>query len=195
MLNDTLIVFDSETGGLDHKIHSLLTVAFLVIKKNKVVERREWKIKHPTYHVTEEAMKINGIDLKKFDKVAIDKERAGREIVKFLSKHCSKESKGLFVGQNTIFDKNFLETFLSGLMNKELLTTYKEIINHRFIDLISITAFLNMAELLDTKGLGLDKVIDKLQLNVKARHTAMDDAEVTWEALQRMIQLVKPGEV
>lgn len=191
MLDDTLVVIDGETGGLDPKVHSLLTLALLVVKNNKIVVRKEWKIKHSTYHITDEAMKINGIDLNTLDRVGISKEQAGREIVKFLSKHCSKESKGLFVGQNTIFDINFLDVLLKSLNDENLYNEYKSLMNHRYIDLISITAFLNMANIIKTDGLGLDKVIEALQLSVKARHTALDDAEVTWAGLQHMIGLVQ----
>ena len=164
----------------------------MVMKDDKIIDKKEWKIKHTTYHVTKEALDINKIDINEFDKEAMNKEKVGREIIEFLSKYCSNEQKGMFVGQNTIFDKNFLEVFLGSLENKSRIENYYKIITHRYIDIMSITAFLNMANLIDTDGLGLDRVINYFNLDVQARHTALDDARLTFEGLQKMIQLVKP---
>ncbi|PLS19120.1 hypothetical protein CVD28_01560 [Bacillus sp. M6-12] len=191
MLNETLIVIDTETGGLHPKEHSLLTVGLIVVQNLQVVEQKEWKIKHSTYHVTGKSLEVNGINILEFDKEAMDKEQVGKEIMEFLSKYCTKKNKGIFVGQNTIFDKNFLEAFLQSLKDTTRFELYQKIIGHRYIDLMSITAFLNLAEVIDTKGIGLDAVIEKFGLQVEARHTALDDARLTFEGVLQMIQLVK----
>lgn len=191
MLKDILIFTDVETGGLNPKQHSLLTVAFVIVQNNEVVNKKEWKVKHPTYHVTTNALEVNGIHLVEHDKEAIDREQVGSEMIEFLSQYCSEEKKGILVGQNTVFDKNFIEAFLLGLIDLSNWAEYKKIISHRYIDLISITAFLNMAGVIETEGLKLDNVIKALNLEVKARHTAMDDAEVTWQGMSHMLQLVK----
>lgn len=192
MENQTLIFIDAETTGLNPKLHNLLTLALMVVKDNKLVAKKEWKIKHLTYHVTEEALKVNGIDINEHDKVAQDKELVGREIIKFLNQHCNPEKRAMLVGQNTIFDKNFLETFLAGL-NNERLTAYNKLVTHRYIDLMSITAFLNLAGVIKTEGIGLDAIIKHFDIPVKARHTALDDARMTIEGLYKMIQLLNPN--
>lgn len=190
MLKDTLIVIDTETGGLNPKENSLLTVALMVVKNKEVIAQNEWKIKHASYNVSARAMEVNGIDLVEHDKEATHAEVAGEEMIAFLEAYCSKEEKGMLVGQNTIFDKNFLEGFFSSLKNKTLMGAYYRLVSHRYIDLMSITAFLNLSGVLDTDGLSLDAVIESLNLEVKARHTATDDARLTWEALLRLTELM-----
>jgi DNA polymerase III subunit epsilon len=190
LFNETLIFIDTETGGLNPKEHSLLTVALIVVQDNKLVDQKEWKVKHSTYHVTGKSLEVNGININDFHKEAMDKEEVGKEIIHFLSKYCSKKKKGIFVGQNTIFDKNFLEAFLQSLTNKVPFHDYQKIIGHRYIDLMSITAFLNMAGIIETNGIGLDAVIEKFGLQVEARHTALDDARLTKEGLYKMIELI-----
>lgn len=190
MLKDTLIVTDSETGGLNPKENSLLTLALMVVKNKEVVAQKEWKIKHDTYNVSAGALEVNGIDLVNHGKEATEAEVVGEEIIAFLEEHCSKEEKGMLVGQNTIFDKNFIEAFFVSLKNKELLRAFYRLVSHRYIDLMSITAFLNLSGVLNTDGLSLDAVIEALNLDVKARHTATDDARLTWEALLRLTELM-----
>lgn len=190
MLNDTLIVIDTETGGLDPKEHSLLTLALMVVKNKEVIAQKEWKIKHSTYNTTAKALEVNGIDLVKHDKEATESKVVAEEVLGFLQEHCSKEDKGLLVGQNTIFDKNFLESFFGSMNDSSLVSAYYKLVSHRYIDLMSITAFLNLSGVLYTDGLGLDKVIEALNLDVVARHTATDDARLTWEALSRMTELM-----
>lgn len=190
MLKDTLIVTDSETGGLNPKENSLLTLALMVVKNKEVVAQKEWKIKHDTYNVSAGALEVNGIDLVKHGKEATEAEVVGEEIIAFLEEHCSKEEKGMLVGQNTIFDKNFIEAFFVSLKNQELLRAFYRLVSHRYIDLMSITAFLNLSGVLNTDGLSLDAVIEALNLDVKARHTATDDARLTWEALLRLTELM-----
>ena len=159
MLKDTLIVIDTETGGLNPKDNSLLTVALMVVKNKEVLSQKEWKIKHASYNVTAKAMEVNGINLVEHDEDATEAETVAEEIIELLQEHCSKESKGMLVGQNTIFDKNFLEAFFASLNNKELMSAYYRVVSHRYVDLMSITAFLNLSGVLDTEGLSLDDVI------------------------------------
>lgn len=191
MLNNPLIVIDTETGGTNPNEHSLLTVALMVVKNHEIVDFKEWKIKHSTYCVTSKALEINGIDIKQHDKEAMVAKEVAKQINLFISKHCSKQNKGILVGQNTIFDKNFIETFLSSVGSTYLEEFYR-LVSRRYIDLMSITAFMNMTGVLDTDGLGLDAVIKELDLPVKARHTALDDAQLTLLGLYKMIQFINP---
>jgi len=191
MLKDTLLFIDTETGGLDPSTHSLLTVAIGVVKEGNLLELREWSIKHGTYNVTAGAMAVNKINLQEHDAASTDKEAVALEILEFISKYCSKESKGVLVGQNTVFDKNFLEAFFAGLKNRNAIWDYRKIVSHRYIDLMSITAFLNDADVLNTPGLKLDDLISELGLKAESRHTAIDDVRVTYEAYCKMLDLVR----
>ncbi|MEQ8198765.1 MAG: exonuclease domain-containing protein [Clostridiaceae bacterium] len=191
MLKDTLLFIDTETGGLDASTHSLLTVAIGVVQERKLLELREWSIKHGTYNVTAGAMAVNKINLLEHDAASTDKEAAALEILEFISKYCSKESKGVLAGQNTMFDKNFLETFLAGLKNRNAIWEYRKIVSHRYIELMSITAFLNDAGVLNTPGLKLDDLISESGLKVQSRHTAIDDVRVTYKAYCKMLDLIR----
>ncbi len=197
MLNRTLVVVDTETGGLIPTEHSLLTVAFLIVQDMSLVAKREWKIKHKTWNVTTGALGINGINLVEFEKEALDGITVASEMISFLRQYCTEENRGILVGQNTVFDRDFIRFFLERTYGVcDGLTYFQwfdKIIDRRYIDLMSITAFMNLASMIDTDGLGLDKVIEVLGIPMEGRHTALGDAISVYEALSTMISKVSEG--
>ena len=67
-----LLITDTETGGLDPTKQDVLTLAFAVWEDNKILDRIEFKVSKEEYRTTEEAMKVNKInleELRKEDKV------------------------------------------------------------------------------------------------------------------------------
>ena len=188
MRNETIVVIDTETGGLDPLHHSLLTVALIVTRNLEIISSKEWHLKHEDYHTTERALEINGIDIEMHDASATPAAEAISDMLDFLDHHRLPEERVVFFGQNTIFDKQFLEEAVeqSGHIKR-----YRSIVSHRYIDLMSITAFLNLTNHIKTNNLGLDAVITSLGVEQEQRHSALGDAHMTFKALVSMYKILK----
>lgn len=187
MRNETMVVIDTETGGLDSLQHSLLTVALIVTRNLEIIASKEWHLKHEDYHTTERALEINGIDIETHDASATPAAEAISDMLDFLDHHRLPEERVVFFGQNTIFDKQFLEAAVeqSGQMKR-----YRSIVSHRYIDLMSITAFLNLSGHINTDNLGLDAVVTSLGVEREQRHSALGDARMTLKALIEMYKQI-----
>ncbi|MDI3234190.1 3'-5' exonuclease [Exiguobacterium antarcticum] len=187
MLNETIVVIDTETGGLDPHQHSLLTVALIVTRNLEIIASQEWKLKHEEYRTTERALEINGIDIKEHDASAMPAAEAIDDMLDFIDHHRQPNERVMLLGQNTIFDKGFLETSVeqAGCMKR-----YRSLVSHRYIDLMSITAFLNLTGHIRTEGLGLDAVIASLNIEKEQRHSALGDARMTLKALVDMYKRI-----
>lgn len=187
MLNETIIVIDTETGGLNPHQHSLLTVALIVTRNLEIIASREWHLKHEEYHTTERALEINGIDIEAHDALATPATEAINDMLNFLDHHSLPEERVVFFGQNTIFDKQFFEEAVehSGQTKR-----YRSIVSHRYIDLMSITAFLNLSGHIKTDNLGLDAVITSIGIEREQRHSALGDARMTLKALVEMYKQI-----
>lgn len=187
MRNETMVVIDTETGGLDPSQHSLLTVALIVTRNLEIIASKEWHLKHEDYRTTERALEINGIDIEAHDASATPATVAISDMLDFMNHHRLPEERIVLIGQNTIFDKQFLEAAVeqSGHMER-----YRSIVSQRYIDLMSITAFLNLSGHIKTDNLGLDAVISSLDIQREQRHSALGDARMTLKALVEMYKQV-----
>lgn len=188
MMDQTIIIIDTETGGLDAENHSLLTVSMIATRGRLFLKAADWKVKHRGYHVTPQALEINGIDLVTHDKEATEAYQVASGICQFIEEVRKDPSeKVVFLGQNTAFDMAFLERFMQSCYG---LSLFKKLVSHRKLDLMNMTAFLNLSGLLKTDGLGLDDVVKALGIKVPERHTAYGDAWATLEALNHMLRLL-----
>lgn len=188
MMDQTIIVTDVETGGLDFEKHSLLTVSMIATRGLQVIETKEWVIKHREYNVTAKALMINGIDIVEHDNGATKAHEVASEICQFIERvRKDDEEKVMFFGQNTAFDMAFI---LKLMVDCFALGTFNTLVSHRRLDLMNFTAFLNLTGHIKTESLSLDHVIEALDIHVPERHTASGDAWATWHALKVMIRMV-----
>lgn len=188
MRNETIVVIDTETGGLDPSQHSLLTVAFIVTRNLEIIASKEWHLKHDVYHTTERALEINGIDIEAHDVAATPAVEAISDLLDFLNHHRLPEERIVLFGQNTIFDKQFIEAAVKQFGHEK---RYRSLVSHRYIDLMSITAFLNLSGHIKTDNLGLDALITSLGVEREQRHSALGDARMTFNALISMYKILK----
>lgn len=182
-------IIDTETGGLDPSKHSLLSIGMILTNQMfDTVAKKEWMIRHDTYVVTEEAMSVNQIDLHEHNKKAQDTKMVAEDLIEFIAKYLPPNEKLIIVGQNTIFDLDFITHFLT---NEVKMESWNDLVDRHFVDLQSITAFFNMTDVLVTNGLGLDHVLDALNIPKHNRHSALADAEMTKTAMSQMINIIK----
>lgn len=155
-----LICLDTETGGLDPKQHSLLSIGMLIVtlsdKGIEFSDPRQWFVKHDVYKVTSGALKVNKINIEDHDVVSKPwQTEVQPEIFEYLSAHgFDHKEKVAFLGHNVTFDIEFLKTNIKDLPyvypkydEGKLISinSLLDFISHRHVDTAGISRFLIQA--------------------------------------------------
>ena len=172
-----LIFLDTETGGIDPKTSSLLSIGLVIWENKKIITEKEFLVKEKNYNVTTQAMEINKINLDELKKKGLEKSEIKKEIIN-LVKNNFKE-KAILVGHNINFDISFFKKIFE---EKEFL----EIFSYRSIDTASIIKYLSIKKGLDLNS--LDDAIKYYNLKVNERHTALGDAIITAELFNKLLE-------
>jgi len=184
MPNPRYIAFDTETGGLDPKKHSLLTAYFVALdNKLNIVDELELAVKDSEngYIVTASALAVNKINLIKHDEVAIEKKEAANRLKFFIERMTEMNggNKLIPIAHNIEFDMNFI--------NNQLLSNFTKLISHRKMCTSVITRFLSLSEEIPKNvGGSLSKIAKRMgiKFNKDGPHNAKSDVEVTVKLLK-----------
>lgn len=181
-----LLFIDTETGGINEKENSLLSIALICWENKKILDKTEFFIKEKEYNVTEIAMKINQLDLEVVKKRGLEKQEVVEKINEFIKKNFNNE-KAVLCGHNINFDIRFLKE-LYNKVGKD----YEEFISYRSLDTASIFRFFSIAGKFNGKEINsLDDAIKYFNLSFDNRHTAMGDIEKTVEVFNKLIDFSK----
>ena len=181
-----LLFIDTETGGVNEKENSLLSIALICWNNGVTVDKLEIYIKEDNYNVTERAMDINGLDLSYVYANGHYPNDAIEIISNFIHRNFNDE-KAVLCGHNVGFDIRFLKELYSK-SNKN----YDELISYRSLDTASIFRFLSIAGKFNGVEVNsLDDAIKYFNLSFDNRHTAMGDIEKTVELFNNLIDVVK----
>jgi len=188
-----ILAYDTETGGLDETVHSLLTGYFAVIdpKTFEMIDELDIKVKPDDgkYNVTPKAMEINGINLEEHDKVAMTYTEANKVLMAFLVKNKIPRKRNHFIslGQNVAFDIRFLN---ATILSKE--DFKKAGIFHGTLDTKNIADFLKIVGIFP-EGLStsLGNLIDHMNLPKRKAHEAKDDVLMTVDLFKGLVDLFK----
>ena len=134
---------------------------------------------------TEEALKINGIDLEEHKKVAVSPSEAIREFDTFLRMHFREDEKITLAGHNINFDVNFLRHFLT--VN---CYSFSRRFSHRYVDTATILYYLYLTGKLKEKAISSQQAFDLFGIKVKGRHTALGDAIATARLFTVLLKLI-----
>jgi DNA polymerase III alpha subunit (gram-positive type) len=188
-----LLAFDTETGGLEPGVHSLLTAYFCVLDSEtwEMIDELDLKMKPEDgkYNVQPKAMEINGIDLDEHDKVAITYKEAASELKKFLIKNKIKGKRTHYMplGQNIAFDLNFLKAYI--LTDDEL---RKLGVYYGAMDTKNIVDFLKLIGIFpDYMKTNLGAIVEHLGLPKRNAHEAKDDVLMTVDVFKALVDLFK----
>jgi DNA polymerase III epsilon subunit-like protein len=143
---EKFIAYDVESGGLNAKSHSLLTSYFGIYTysncKFTLHCDLDLKIKpNPgeRYVYTDEALRINRIDLKKHDEIAITRDEAALSLYRFLDKESDGgRTKLVRVGHNEPFDNNFV------VNNLLIESVWRKFTDYHTLDTVPIAKGLKM---------------------------------------------------
>ncbi|MGL5428593.1 MAG: 3'-5' exonuclease [Cetobacterium sp.] len=180
-----LLFIDTETGGINEKENSLLSVALICWEDKKVIDKLEIFIEEESYNVTERAMEINGLNLENVKKYGLEKKIVIEKINSFILKNFEDE-KAVLCGHNVGFDIRFLKE----LYNK-VEKNYEEFISYRSLDTASVFRFLTIAgKFKEEKINSLDDAIKYFNISLENRHTAMGDIEKTVQIFNRLVEII-----
>lgn len=184
--HDKIVFIDTETGGLDPRYHSLLSIALVQWEDFKITRTKEILINDGKLHVTEAALEINKIDLNSHVVQAIAPDQAVQEILRFIEWPGNQKEKITLAGHNVGFDIKFTRQLFE---SQEY--TFDDYFSHRSVDTSSILHYLYFAGKLENKIVGSTDAFEHFEIEVKGRHTALGDALATAELFTRMINYLK----
>ncbi|MFN8011648.1 MAG: 3'-5' exonuclease [Holophagaceae bacterium] len=187
MTTNPYLFLDTETGGLDPRVHSLLTLGLVVGDASGVKDCLEIALKHEPYVVSGGGMKVNRIDLVAHHERAVSPQGALDLFEGFLDKHFGKDTRAVLVGHNISFDHAFLNGFLSGLGRDP-----EARIEHRSVDTHAVAAALRDAGRLDLPKLSSDALFRHFGVEPPEhqRHTALGDALATFHLYWKLAGLM-----
>jgi DNA polymerase-3 subunit epsilon len=188
-MTQALLFMDTETGGLDPRKHSLLSVGLVVGDGPKVVNSLEVLIRHEPFVVSAGGMKVNRIDLVQHAAAALDPDMALGVMNVFLDQHFPHLCKPItLAGHNVGFDQAFLGAFLEGLGHH-----LEPRFSHRIVDTHSLAAALRDAGKLPLDNLGSSALFAHFGIEVPEdkRHTALGDALATFELYWKLVDLMR----
>ena len=166
VVNDTIVVFDFETTGVDYMNHGITEIGAVKLIEGKIIEQFTTLIK-PDYHISEENSKITGItaemvkDSPKIDVVMPD-------FLKFID-------GATLVAHNADFDMKFLKRF-AGASGYE--------VKNKVIDSLELARKV----LPQLKHHDLHTIADHFGI-VFHHHRALSDAYATAEAFIEMMKI------
>ena len=172
------LFIDVETGGIDPNVHSLLTIGLVVADGERIIDRLELGIKHKVFNVTQEAMKVNNIDL---TNLTTSPEDTFVIIDTFLKRNFDKKIH--IGGHNVGFDVSFFKPFYENVreylksLNPNIdIPTWNQRFDYHYIDTSIIATYLKECGKLKVDSVSLGKLIEHFNLQAESRHTAMEDA-------------------
>ena len=184
-MSERLLFIDTETGGLDPEMCSLLSVGLCVWDNGKVIFEQEIYIKDDVYHTTSSALSINNIDIRQLDAVGLTKQ-AVINIIKGIQSYFFDNKPMVMVGHNVSFDSAFIKK-----LYKDVGEDYQKVFSHRMIDTASVLRFLYYAGVLKENIAASDKAFDYFNIQVNKRHSALGDCQATVELFNKLIALQK----
>lgn len=175
-----LLFLDTETGGTDPFRHSLLQVG-AVAYHNK--ERFKANLSLEEYNTTEIALKINQLNIEELKEQGTTIDATVSNFTDFIKRNFAE--KPVLVGHNIAFDKYFIrELFMSNQLNMD------DFISHRMIDTMSILWGLHLAGKIPIEACSSSGAFKYFGVTQRKYHDALDDALMTVELFEKLIQLI-----
>jgi DNA polymerase-3 subunit epsilon/ribonuclease T len=181
------LVYDTETGGLDYKKNSLLSIAFCVadLDKGAILDQYSTLVKLPSYNVEQEALNINGLSVAECQTNGEEPAKIGEKMMDaWMSHGCS-----LLGGHNIHFDNRFVAHWIFNVEPQNL----DKIFTHRYLDTYPCIQLM-MGGAKAPPGTSLKQCIKFFDINMKevkgGYHQALFDVIATAKLLIKFRQLL-----
>lgn len=182
------IVLDTETGGLDCEIHSLLSIGMVkTTTRFQVIDELHIKIRHDVFHVDVGSLEVNRIDLREAKQWMTPKD-AKAAVLDFLGVDASITDKGNVMptytacGVNVQFDVGFMKKFMGEQLWNKIFYHRLEEITSNFREMQKtgiIPATRGYKQFMMLEALGIEFDHDDL-------HDALNDAKLATDAAREM---------
>lgn len=184
--------FDTETGGLNPKIHSLLTAYFAVCDKDlNIIDELELQLKPSDLSklkLTQEAMNVNKINIQDHlkDPNTITYEEGRVKLKQFFIRNKIKGKRKSLMpcGHNIQFDK---EMIWEQLMPQN---EFEEDVHYRTLDTSSVTTFLKDVGILPEDLGNLMSLVEHFGVPKQEAHNAKGDVRMNIEMYRRMKEMM-----
>jgi len=186
-----MIVLDTETGGLNADVQSILSVGCVVLNDNlSIIDEFENYIKEDNIVAEPRALAINKIDLEWLKVNGKPPAEVLTNLEEFLSKYYSKKEKITMVGHNVGFDVGFMKRLYK---QGGAEGGYESRFSHRTMDTAGIIRFLMLAKRLDIPAANSTDAFKHfgIEISETERHTALADARATAKLLKHLVNMVK----
>jgi DNA polymerase-3 subunit epsilon len=187
-----LLVIDTETGGLDPLLYSLLSIGAVVWTDGRPGAAIEVLVAEPEPVVVASAMAINRIDLVAHAQKGLAPADALSVFSAFVVEQFGPElaagEKVILAGHNVAFDVSFLKRLF-----RLAEVDFGSIFSHRVLDTASVLRFLSLAGMLPESAIASTEAFKYMKIAIPQadRHTALGDAIATAELLSRLVELTR----
>jgi DNA polymerase-3 subunit epsilon len=177
-----LLVIDTETGGLDPRKHSLLSLGCVVWSAKGIGDSMEIAVAEDTISFEEEALNVNKIEMKNHIKNGVSPKKAIVILNRFINANFNT-NKITLAGHNISFDKAFLKR-----MYRMGGGDYDRRYSHRSLDTASILMFLGLSQTIPEGLESSDAAFDyfDIEFDPGKRHTAKADAQATAQLISKL---------
>lgn len=185
---DTLLVIDTETGGLDPDRDSLLSLAAVVWREGQLVADTQIFVNEPEPRITPDSIAVHGIDPTWLQAHGHSPCQAVQEFERFVHAHFSRFDRGdvLLAGHNVAFDVAFLKRLyrLAGVH-------YPAFYSHRLLDTAALGLFFILSGHLPSGVAKSDELFGYFQIAFgrNRRHSALGDARATAELINAFLKM------
>lgn len=179
------LVMDTETTGLSPRFNKTLTVGMLLVDVEKdfmnILDENHVFVKHDSYHASSSALRVNGINLKEHDKIAVRPTKACSQINSFVKKNSLRETP--IVGHNFHFDRGFLNALFDQGESLSKLNVEHE-------DTMKIWRNLkNEGKIPSDLRSNLGTVANYFDIDYTKAHDALADCRITAKVYHEMLRL------
>jgi len=176
-----VIWLDTETTGLDTKVHGLIEVGFLIEIDGQIVEEGLLYMDPMTYktekYISKYVKEIMGVS----EELLSSNPTAYDSLVKFeniLNKYVSIENSGKFqmAGFNIGFDYEFVKEWFRDAFGPT--NSFKTYFGYQKLDVLELVRHLKYLKLFETQNNKLETLCEYFEIDIDA-HKAISDIQAT----------------
>lgn len=183
-----ILWFDCETTGLNPEKNDILTLAGLIEINGEIKEEFYLEMQPFNYdNISEEALKVNGLELSKIKTWMIPR-LAHKQLTYIFSKHINKFNKNdkfICAGHNVKFDFDFLVEFFKKNGDKYL-GSWVEYQFSSCIDTLPLVQLMRFKKIIDIENCKLVTASKAFDINLEKAHNALEDIKATRELFYKI---------
>lgn len=182
--------FDCETTGIDHKLHDIIQIAFIVEINGEMEAQYKFNIQPFSYETIEpSALEVNGFTIEQIKEFMPPRE-AYRQILSVIDQYVDrydKQDKFYPAGYNVGFDYDFFMEFF----RKNGDNYFGSFFNHRKIDPLPMLYSLDYHGIIEYKNYKLTTVCENMNIIINDAHDALNDVIATRKVYFKTLDLMR----